>query len=111
MVTKSWFNTPKPGNFEIACAELCGLGHYRMRGYLTVHNQADFDAWYNGEMAKRAKELAPPPPPPAASAKADTAKADTAKAAAEAPSTDTAAASSSGAPAASSSPTDTAAKK
>lgn len=32
-------------NFEIACAQLCGLGHYRMRGYVTVHTQEGFDAW------------------------------------------------------------------
>lgn len=32
-------------NYEIACAQLCGLTHYRMRGYLTVHTQAEFDAW------------------------------------------------------------------
>ena len=24
------------GTYEIACAELCGLGHYRMKGALTV---------------------------------------------------------------------------
>jgi len=66
MVTKSWFNTPKPGSFEIACAELCGLGHYRMRGYLTVHSQEDFDKWYDEQKATKAKELAPPPPPAAA---------------------------------------------
>lgn len=85
MVTRSWFNVPKPGKFEIACAELCGLGHYRMRAYLTVHSQGDFDKWYNEEMAKKAKELAPPPPTPPA---ADTAAAPSAAA----PATDTAAA-------------------
>ena len=31
--------------FEIACAQLCGLGHYRMRGFLTVETQAEFEAW------------------------------------------------------------------
>jgi len=31
--------------FEIACAQLCGLGHYRMRGFLTVDTRADFDRW------------------------------------------------------------------
>ncbi len=31
--------------YEIGCAQLCGLGHYRMRGFLTVHTQAGFDAW------------------------------------------------------------------
>ena len=89
MVTQIWFNVPKPGAFEIACAELCGLGHYRMRGYLTVYDQAGYDAWYSGEMQKKAAQLAPPPAKPdtaaAAAATADTsasATADTAAAAA-----------------------------
>jgi cytochrome c oxidase subunit 2 len=30
---------------EIACAQLCGLGHYRMKGMLTVDTQQDFEAW------------------------------------------------------------------
>jgi cytochrome c oxidase subunit 2 len=40
-----WFNTTRTGNFDIACAQLCGLGHYRMRGQLHIQSQADFDAW------------------------------------------------------------------
>lgn len=35
--------------WEIACAELCGLGHTNMRGFLTLESQADFDAWYKGK--------------------------------------------------------------
>lgn len=31
--------------WEIACAQLCGLGHYRMRGFLTVHEAGGFEAW------------------------------------------------------------------
>lgn len=31
--------------WEIACAQLCGLGHYRMRGQLTVDTKADFEKW------------------------------------------------------------------
>ncbi len=31
--------------WEIACAQLCGLGHYRMRGQYHVETQADFDKW------------------------------------------------------------------
>jgi cytochrome c oxidase subunit 2 len=31
--------------WEIACAQLCGLGHYRMRGQYQVQTKADFDAW------------------------------------------------------------------
>ena len=40
-----WFEATEPGQYELACAELCGLGHYRMRGQVTVESQADFDAW------------------------------------------------------------------
>ena len=32
-------------NYEISCAQLCGLGHYRMRGFMTIHTQEGFDAW------------------------------------------------------------------
>lgn len=31
--------------WEIACAQLCGLGHYRMKGMYHVHSKADFDKW------------------------------------------------------------------
>jgi cytochrome c oxidase subunit 2 len=31
--------------YEIACAQLCGLGHYRMRGFLTVHSAEGYAAW------------------------------------------------------------------
>ncbi len=32
-------------NYEIGCAQLCGLGHYRMVGYMTIHSEDGFDAW------------------------------------------------------------------
>ncbi len=40
-----WFNAIKTGEYEIACAELCGFGHYNMRGLLTVHEQDDYESW------------------------------------------------------------------
>lgn len=40
-----WFEAAKTGKFEIACAQLCGLGHYRMRGFFTIHDQAAFQSW------------------------------------------------------------------
>ena len=40
-----WFDATQTGEFEIACAELCGLGRYRMEAAVTVHERADFDAW------------------------------------------------------------------
>lgn len=41
----TWFNARKTGAYEIACAELCGRGHYLMRATLTVHSQEEFDTW------------------------------------------------------------------
>jgi cytochrome c oxidase subunit 2 len=38
------------GIFEIACAELCGMGHYTMRAFLYVEPPASFDAWIRSEM-------------------------------------------------------------
>ena len=46
-----WFTPTMTGQWEIACSQLCGLGHYRMRGFYTVHAQADYDAWLAGETA------------------------------------------------------------
>jgi cytochrome c oxidase subunit 2 len=38
------------GIFEIACAELCGLGHYTMRGFLYVDPPAAYEQWLKAEM-------------------------------------------------------------
>ncbi len=54
-------------DMEIACAQLCGLSHYRMRGFVTVQTQAEFDTWMQGEVDK----VMPPPPPPAEEEPAD----------------------------------------
>lgn len=39
------FTVTKTGEYEIACAELCGMQHYKMRGRLLVMTQADFEQW------------------------------------------------------------------
>ncbi len=44
--------------YEIACAQLCGLGHYRMRGFVTVLDTEEFQTWMDGEAAKL-KEQSP----------------------------------------------------
>ena len=40
-----WFEATQAGNFEIACAQLCGLGHYRMRGFFIVETKENFEKW------------------------------------------------------------------
>jgi cytochrome c oxidase subunit II len=39
------FVPTRTGSFELACAELCGLAHYRMRGFFNVLTAQEFDNW------------------------------------------------------------------
>jgi cytochrome c oxidase subunit 2 len=39
------FTATKLGEYEIACAELCGMQHHKMRARLHVLSEADFEAW------------------------------------------------------------------
>jgi len=39
------FTPTQIGTYEIACAELCGLGHYKMHGVVKVVSQNEFDQW------------------------------------------------------------------
>lgn len=45
MLIRIHFTAEKTGRYEIACAELCGLGHYKMRSFLEVMEQADYEKW------------------------------------------------------------------
>ncbi len=40
-----WFNATATGTYDLVCAELCGWGHYKMRGRIVIQSKADFDAW------------------------------------------------------------------
>ncbi len=51
MIFQTWFTPTKTGNFEIACAQLCGLGHYRMKGYLTIHSEEEYNKWIEEQSA------------------------------------------------------------
>ena len=43
--TQLWVEPTREGQFEIRCAELCGLGHYRMRGFVTTEPLEQFQGW------------------------------------------------------------------
>lgn len=47
------FTPISTGDYEIACAELCGLGHYRMHGMLKVVSQEEFDKWLAAREAEK----------------------------------------------------------
>lgn len=40
-----WFQATEPGEYILACAELCGTGHTRMMASVTVHAPGEFTAW------------------------------------------------------------------
>jgi cytochrome c oxidase subunit II len=45
------FTATVPGEYELACAELCGLGHYRMHTMLQVLSDTDFEKWMKDQEA------------------------------------------------------------
>lgn len=54
MAIELWFTPNRAGTYEIACAELCGLGHYRMKGALTIDDsQESFDRWLQQKTAEQ----------------------------------------------------------
>ena len=46
--------------YEIACAQLCGLGHARMRGFVTVQTAEDFQKWMDEKIKEAAEAAADP---------------------------------------------------
>ena len=52
-ITRMWFETTKPGLYDIACAEMCGTFHYKMAAQMIVHSPQDYQAW-----SRRAQEVA-----------------------------------------------------
>jgi cytochrome c oxidase subunit II len=53
MIIHIHFTATQVGDYEIACAELCGLGHYKMRSVLKVMSQPDFDQWLKDQAANQ----------------------------------------------------------
>jgi cytochrome c oxidase subunit II len=49
--TRTWFTPIVAGHWDIACSQLCGVGHYRMRGEYRVLPLADWDRWLASELA------------------------------------------------------------
>ena len=63
IVTFYWFEPNKVGEYEVLCAEYCGVGHYAMRGGVEVQNSADYNIWLSEQetfdelIAKQETEL------------------------------------------------------
>jgi cytochrome c oxidase subunit 2 len=50
------YTPTKIGSYEAACAELCGLGHYKMRADVKVVPQQEFDAWIAAKVKEKQEE-------------------------------------------------------
>jgi cytochrome c oxidase subunit 2 len=49
MLIDIWFVPTQEGTYELACAELCGFGHYKMRGLLHVVTEEEFEQFLQEE--------------------------------------------------------------
>lgn len=56
-----WFKPIKTGNFEVVCGQLCGLGHYSMKGMLVVDNPEEYQAWLKERVELAGSQAAPAP--------------------------------------------------
>jgi cytochrome c oxidase subunit 2 len=59
MTIPVWFKPSEPGQYDLICAELCGWGHYKMKGRLTIEPRADFERWL--EQKTREQEVSQEP--------------------------------------------------
>lgn len=54
MTIPVWFDADRAGKYELVCAELCGWGHYKMRGQVTVHEtEQEFRRWLDEKLAEQ----------------------------------------------------------
>src|SRR6266436_684783 len=55
-----WFKPIKAGNYEVVCGQLCGLGHYGMKGMVVVDEPADYQTWLKERAELAGTQNAPP---------------------------------------------------
>jgi cytochrome c oxidase subunit 2 len=51
LTVRTWFTPTLTGKWEIGCSQLCGLGHYRMRGDFAVLTEEEWQRWLARELA------------------------------------------------------------
>jgi cytochrome c oxidase subunit 2 len=55
-----WFRATETGVFDLVCAELCGWGHYKMKGHIKIESREEFDAWLADLKQKQHQSVMPP---------------------------------------------------
>jgi len=59
--TQAWFHATRTGDFEIACAELCGSNHFQMRAFLKIQSADEIKAWLDQKSAEMVENEVTPP--------------------------------------------------
>lgn len=54
IVQPVWFTPTMTGQWDIACSQLCGLGHYRMKGIYQIQTEDEYAAWLKEEASYQA---------------------------------------------------------
>ena len=49
---RAWFEVTRPGKYEIACSQLCGVSHFAMKGILRVLTPAEYQQWVSQHWPK-----------------------------------------------------------
>ncbi len=47
MINRLWFVAEATGEFDIGCAQHCGVHHYKMKGRLTILEPNEYKAWHD----------------------------------------------------------------
>jgi len=55
-----WFKPLKTGTYEVICGQLCGLGHYGMKGSVVVDTPAAYQDWLKERAELAGQQNAPP---------------------------------------------------
>ena len=49
-----WFQATQTGDFQLACNQLCGTGHYNMKAPIHIMSEKDFQSWITPRQQKNA---------------------------------------------------------
>ena len=60
LVTYIWFTPTRTGTFDLLCEELCGIGHYAMRGRMVVDEPAAYQSWLDRQTTHAQARARPP---------------------------------------------------
>lgn len=54
-----WFRATDVGTYDLVCAELCGWGHYKMKGRLTIESRSQYEQWLAQMAAEQSRTQEP----------------------------------------------------